>query len=512
MNFRILHVCFLLAALIVFGTASYAQSPSAFPYAKAVPNDTAVGTTEFTLTKINSSGNAVVMATTDTVGYSGVCISNCGKSGTAWIAFAGLVPLVVENTTTAGHYIQIGSTTGGDGHDTGAATYPSSGGDVIGKVQTGAAAAGMAVVDLDPESVASSGGTTLTGDSIAAPRACVAASGSGTTYTCTTSPTFAPAAHDEILFKSDVANTGAMTLNVNSSSAAGVKKQGGGTAVVANDFLASQWTVLIFDGTNWQMQGQTGNAAGGGSSSWSGLTAPSASLDLSMGADLSEFDTTTAQAGFFSWRNTTAAVVGTSQGSPHIQTCGTGFHSSASQTECLDLSILSGNGNDATVTATIGPTGTSTGTFVLQVGNGGSASIQSPSGFNLGIGCQGFGCTTQVGEIGSTSTTQVNGGVFYQVNTVASGSATPAFDLRTGYNQIMTLTANATGPTFTNPTTGQHFMLQLCQNATGSFTFTFPGTFKGAGTIGSTASECSTQEFFYNGTNYYAAGSMVTNE
>jgi hypothetical protein len=62
------------------------------------------------------------MATTDTNGYTSVSIDNCGKSGTAWIAFAGLVPLVMESTTTAGHYVQIGSTTGGDGHDTGSTT------------------------------------------------------------------------------------------------------------------------------------------------------------------------------------------------------------------------------------------------------------------------------------------------------------------------------------------------------------------------------------------------------
>jgi hypothetical protein len=140
MKSRILQVCLLIVALTGLSFASHAQSPSAFPYAKAAPNDTSVGTTQFTLTKLNSSGNAVIMATIDTVGYSGVCISNCGKAGTAWIAFAGIVPVMVENTTTTGHYVQIGSTTGGNGHDTGATTYPSSGGDVIGKVQTGAAA------------------------------------------------------------------------------------------------------------------------------------------------------------------------------------------------------------------------------------------------------------------------------------------------------------------------------------------------------------------------------------
>jgi hypothetical protein len=191
MNRRILHACLMLFAFLGLSLTSHAQSPSAFPYAKAVPNDTAVGTTEFTLTKINSSGNAVVMATTDTVGYSGVCISNCGKSGTAWIAFAGIVPLVVENTTTAGHYVQIGSTTGGDGHDTGATTYPSSGGDVIGKVQTGAAAAGMAMVDLNPESVASAtaGTTTIASGTSALGTSAIASGACATAVTTTATGT-----------------------------------------------------------------------------------------------------------------------------------------------------------------------------------------------------------------------------------------------------------------------------------------------------------------------------------
>jgi hypothetical protein len=108
-----------------------------------------------------------------------------------------------------------------------------------------------------------SGGSTLTAHSVATVLTCAAASASGTTYTCTTSPTFTPADGDIILFQADVANTGAMTLNVNSSSAAPVKKQGGGTALVANDFLAGQDNLMEYDGVNWQMQGQTGNAAGG---------------------------------------------------------------------------------------------------------------------------------------------------------------------------------------------------------------------------------------------------------
>ncbi|MGH9759050.1 MAG: hypothetical protein ACRD4M_15040 [Candidatus Acidiferrales bacterium] len=136
---------------------AHAQLPSAFPYAKPVPTDSSVGTTQFTLTKINSSGNAVIMSTSDANGYAGVCVSNCGKTGTAWIAFAGLVPVTVDGTASIQHYITISSTTGGDGHDTGAATYPTSGA-VIGRVQSGATSGNPAMVDLfDAETIAASG-------------------------------------------------------------------------------------------------------------------------------------------------------------------------------------------------------------------------------------------------------------------------------------------------------------------------------------------------------------------
>lgn len=108
---------------------------------------------------------------------------------------------------------------------------------------------------------------------IATALTCSAGSASGTAYTCTTSPSFTPATGDHILFKADVANTGAATLAVNGQAGPpALRKQGGGTALVANDLLASQWTELVFDGTNWQMQGQTGNTVSGTTCDWFVLT------------------------------------------------------------------------------------------------------------------------------------------------------------------------------------------------------------------------------------------------
>lgn len=136
---------------LVFALMSIGHGQSTYPYVKLVPNDTVTGTTQFTLTKINSSGNAVIMATTDVNGYTGVCVSNCGTSGLAGIAFGGFVSVKVDGTTTALHYIQISSTTGGDGHDSGATSWPTAG-DVVGRVAIASSGGGsLSVVDLGSE-------------------------------------------------------------------------------------------------------------------------------------------------------------------------------------------------------------------------------------------------------------------------------------------------------------------------------------------------------------------------
>src|SRR5271154_4375771 len=60
----------------------------------------------------------------------------------------------MENTSTAQHYITYGSTTLGDGHDSGATTYPGSG-PILGRVAIGAAAAAKAMVVVFPPEILS---------------------------------------------------------------------------------------------------------------------------------------------------------------------------------------------------------------------------------------------------------------------------------------------------------------------------------------------------------------------
>lgn len=136
---------------LVFALVSFGRAQSTYPYVKLVPNDPGTGTTQFTLTKVNSSGNAVIMATSDVNGYTGVCVTNCGTSGYAGIAFGGFVSVKVDGTTTAQHYVQISSTTGGDGTDSGATTWPTTG-DVVGRVAVASSGSGsFSIVDLGPE-------------------------------------------------------------------------------------------------------------------------------------------------------------------------------------------------------------------------------------------------------------------------------------------------------------------------------------------------------------------------
>jgi hypothetical protein len=118
----------------------------------------------------------------------------------------------------------------------------------------------LALTLLLPLAALGQTGTAKTAHDLSVPPNCTAASGSGTAYTCATAPSFVPAAGDHIQFKGDVANTAAATLAVNGASAASIKKWGGGTALIANDILAGHWISATYDGTNWQLEGQLGNA------------------------------------------------------------------------------------------------------------------------------------------------------------------------------------------------------------------------------------------------------------
>lgn len=89
-------------------------------------------------------------------------------------------------------------------------------------------------------------------------------------------------------------------------------------------------------------------------------------------------------------------------------------------------------------------------------------------------------------------------------------SATPALVATSGL-QTITLTANA-APTITGIAAGQRVTFQICQNATGGYTWTWPSSVHGGMTIGTAASTCSQQDFVsVNGTTLVAAKIGVAN-
>src|SRR5438093_2044244 len=101
--------------------------------ATEVTNDTTTGTTVNKLAKLTGApSKAIITATTDTAGAFGIVVGGAGTSGNAQIARLGTASCVFDGATTAGDYVQI-STTAGDCHD-GGATFPTSGGQVLGQV------------------------------------------------------------------------------------------------------------------------------------------------------------------------------------------------------------------------------------------------------------------------------------------------------------------------------------------------------------------------------------------
>jgi hypothetical protein len=87
--------------------------------------------------------------------------------------------------------------------------------------------------------------------------------GAGGGYACNLSPSI-PSYQTgaSYWFKAGAANTGAVTVNFNALGPKAIVKQHN-LALAANDIQAGQWVVVIYDGTNMQMQSQTANTPQG---------------------------------------------------------------------------------------------------------------------------------------------------------------------------------------------------------------------------------------------------------
>lgn len=166
---------------------------------------------------------------------------------------------------------------------------------------------------------------------------------------------------------------------------------------------------------------------------------------------------------------------------------------------------------------------TSANIFSLPAGcglitSGTSFSQSSSSTIQVNVTGSFAACSGMVGWVTGTEQPQGNFSVLNStlstglVNTVAS-STTPAYNLALGNIQYTAaLAANAT-MTVSNITVGATYTFVICQDGTGSRTFTWAASIHGAMTIGSTASTCNSQSFYSpNGTVLYATSPGVVNQ
>jgi hypothetical protein len=164
---------------------------------------------------------------------------------------------------------------------------------------------------------------------------------------------------------------------------------------------------------------------------------------------------------------------------------------------------LSGNsvsGNLA-VSGNIAATGTITGSNIP------SSILQQI--FNAGVGLTqrtAFNCLA--GIVCSDNTAASRTDVRLGSLTTVAFSATPTFDASTAASFKLTLTGNVTSSTLSNAVAGEPISFEICQDATGGRTFVPPVNVLNMGTIVSTASACSTQEFWFDGSNAVSAGPM----
>jgi hypothetical protein len=113
---------------------------------------------------------------------------------------------------------------------------------------------------------------------LSVPRTC-STTNSGNAYTCTTSPSFTPAAGDVISVDFNAANTGSATLAVNGGPADTIYKNGGALTLASGDLQLNHWVSAILDSNNdWQLEGQLGNV---NATQINGGSAPASAMALS---------------------------------------------------------------------------------------------------------------------------------------------------------------------------------------------------------------------------------------
>ncbi len=96
--------------------------------------------------------------------------------------------------------------------------------------------------------------------------------------------------------------------------------------------------------------------------------------------------------------------------------------------------------------------------------------------------------------------------------TVTTYSATPAFDFSFNQTVSLTLTGDVSSSTLAGFDDGAVYTFLICQDQTGSRSFTWPPNVRGGMTIGSTPNSCSAQQFVSDGATLYATSTGAVNQ
>jgi hypothetical protein len=248
----------------------------------------------------------------------------------------------------------------------------------------------------------------MSGHDVAIPLVCSDSSGSGTAQSCTTSPSYTPAAGDSIIYTTTTSNSGAaLTINVNSLGAKSVAKWQNSTTLAANDVRSGSYTKMTYDGTNWEID-TIGNAPSGGSGG---------SLDQITGAAAQATGTETAAG-----HNYTFAGVETSN-----------------LTSYITITDANSTNNNTNIGLLVGATGTSTGEIgqvVFDVSGTGDI-WRAYTGGSVSNGTYTVGTLQANLDHGGDLTIQgimtVNGGLTESSSySAASGSTNTTFEGGTG--------------------------------------------------------------------------------
>lgn len=418
--------------------------------ARAFPqaNDGTTGTTINLLAKINTSGNAIKAGTGDTAVPTYIVVGGAGTSGNAAMANYGLASCVMDTTLASG--------AGGDF----VVASTSTAGDC--HPQSGAPGAGTWVIGYLPVNATTSGSAALVD---IAGYVYGGSSGGGT-------------------FGGTNTQTASYTLSVGDN----------GKTVVMNCSLTCTLTLPAAQpSTTFAAWVMTVNAnaslALGGTDTWNGgSSVPSFSpfRAIQVRAD--------------------SATATNYVGNPPLTSTATMF----SLTQSANSLALSDGPFSFDGAHTVTMTPASGSNSIIEAPSGDAMEIESQGTGNVVLNAIGSG-NVALTATNNTKHIVANSGIQHSETTVAF-SATPTFNAGSSEIFEMTLTGNVTSSTLTNPAVGEVLTFTICQDATGGRTFAWPSGFRGAGTIGSTASTCSTQRFWYDGTNSFSLGPIATGQ